>query len=87
MSVQVTVAVPDEVLNAETGDAAREIAEQFAIEGFKTGQLTTAQVRRILGFQSRLEVYEFLAAHRIAWVDYSAEEAEQERELLKRLVP
>lgn len=87
MSVQVTVAVPDEILNAETGEAPREIVEQFALEGYKSGQLTTAQVRRILGFESRLQVHEFLAAHDVAWVDYGDEEAERERDLLKRVVP
>jgi len=87
MSVQVTVAVPDDILNSETGQASREIVEQFAIEGYKSGQLTTAQVRRILGFESRMEVYEFLAAHKIAWVDYGPEEADREHNLLKKIVP
>jgi hypothetical protein len=87
MSVQVLVNVPNEVINAVTEDASRRIVEQFALEGFKSGQLTTTQVRRLLGFESRLQVYDFLAAHGVAWVDYSDEEIERERELLKRIVP
>jgi hypothetical protein len=87
MSVQVTVAVPEDILNAEAGQASREIVEQFAIEGYKSGQLTTAQVRRILGFETRMEVYDFLAAHKVAWVDYSQEEADRELDQLKKIVP
>lgn len=87
MSVEVTVVVPDEILNADSDAAPREVVERFALEGFKTGQLTAAQVRRLLGFDSRIEVYDFLAAHGIAWVDYDEEEIDSEYTLLKRLVP
>src|SRR5438128_2058410 len=61
--------------------------KQVALDGFRSDQLTTAQVRRILGFESRLEVYDFLAAHGVPWVDYSVEDAERERALLKKVLP
>ncbi len=82
----VTVSLPDEVLSDQGGDIARRVLEQVALEGFKSGQLTTAQVRRILGFDTRMEVHEFLAAHGVPWVDYSVEDAERERELLKKIL-
>lgn len=82
MSVQVLVNVPNEVINASTEDVSRRIVEQFALEGYKSRQLTTAQARRLLGFESRLQFYDFLAAHGVAWVDYSEEEADSERDLL-----
>ena len=83
----VTVSLPDEILLQDSDEVSRSVLEQVALDGFKSGQLTTAQVRRILGFESRLEVYDFLAAHGVPWVDYSVEDAERERALLKKVLP
>ena len=83
----VTVSLPDELLSQDDNEISRKVLEQVALDGFRSGQLTTAQVRRILGFESRLEVYHFLAAHGVPWVDYSIEDAERERALLKKVLP
>lgn len=85
MNVQVTI--PEEVFNQTNEETSRRILEAFALEGYKTKQLTPAQIKRILGFETRLEVYDFLAKNGIAWVDYSPEDAERERSLLRELVP
>ena len=82
-----TVSLPDEIFASDNGDLARGVLEQVALIGFKSGQLTTAQVRRLLGFESRLQVHEFLAARGIPWVDYDEEELRHELETLKKLVP
>ncbi|MEN3333261.1 MAG: hypothetical protein V7641_2626 [Blastocatellia bacterium] len=81
----VTVSLPDDILANDNADIARQVLEQVALEGFRTRQLTVAQVRRILGFRSRLQVYEFLAAHGVAWVDYDEEELQREVETLRKL--
>ncbi len=83
----VTVSLPDEILSSHGKDIPRKVLEQVALEGFKTGQLTIAQVRRILGFESRLQVHEFLASHEVPWVDYDQEELQREVETLGKLVP
>jgi len=83
----VTVSLPDELLSQDDNEISRKVLEQVALDGFRSGQLTTAQVRRILGFESRLEVYDFLAAHGVPWLDYSVEDAERERALLKKVLP
>jgi len=83
----VTVSLPDELLSQDDNEISRKVLEQVALDGFRSGQLTTAQVRRILGFESRFEVYDFLAAHGVPWVDYSVEDAERERALLKKVLP
>ena len=87
MEISVKVAIPDELVNGQQGEVARRILEEFALEGFKSGQLTVAQVRRILGFETRTQAHEFLASHSVPWVDYSVEEAERERALLKKFSP
>ena len=84
MSVQVEI--PDSVFQLPAPDVSREVLETVAIEGFRSRQLSTAQVRRLLGFESRFEVYEFLAKRGIPWVDYSAEDVERELETWRELV-
>jgi len=83
----VTVSLPDEILASDSEDVSRKVLEQVALEGFRSGQLTTAQVRRILGFDSRFQVHEFLGAHGIDWVDYTEEELRREIETLGHVLP
>ncbi len=85
--MNVRIKVPDEIFNRTSGDASRQILEAFALEGYKSKQLTAAQVGKILGFQSRAEVLDFLAENKIAWIDYSIEDAERERKLLRKITP
>ncbi len=85
--MSVTVILPNDVLTDQGGDVPRRVLEQVALEGFKSGQLTIAQVRRILGFDSRLQAHEFLASHGVPWVDYDDGELELETETLRQLVP
>jgi len=83
----VTVFLPDDVIADQSGNVQRRVLERVALEGFKSGQLTTAQVRRMLGFDSRLQAHEFLGSHGVPWVDYDNGELELETETLKQLVP
>ena len=83
----IIVSIPEEILASEGDDVARRVLEQVSLEGFKSGKLTIAQVRRILGFQTRMQVHQFLAAHGVPWVDYTVEDAARERELLKKALP
>jgi hypothetical protein len=83
--VPITVSLPDEILNSDSEDISRQVLERVALEGFRSGQLTAAQVRRVLGFASRFQVYEFLAAHGVPWVDYEEEELRQEVETIRKL--
>ncbi len=85
--MNVQVKIPDEVFSSENKETSRQILEIVALEGYTSGQLTAAQVRRILGFETRQEVYDFLAKNGVDWVDYSTEDAERERNLLQGLVP
>jgi hypothetical protein len=64
----ITVSLPDEILSSDTHNLPRKILEQVALDGFQSGQLTTSQVRQILGFDSRMQVHEFLASHGVPWV-------------------
>ena len=64
--MQITVQLPEDIarhLGASHPDLSRAALEGIALEGARSGELTTAQVRRLLGFETRLEVDAFLKAH------------------------
>lgn len=84
MDLEVTI--PDSIFRPGNTEVSREVLEAVAIEGFKSGQLTLYQVRRILGFETRFEVHQFLAQHDVPWVNYSVEDLERESETLKELL-
>jgi len=67
-------------------DLSRSVLEAVALEGFKSGQLTIYQIRLLLGFETRFEVHEFLAANDVPWVNYSVEDAERESKKLRELL-
>ena len=85
--MNVHIDIPEELFNSSAGNVSREVLETVAAEGFRTNQLSTAQVRRLLGFETRFEVHQFLAERGIPWVKYSVEDAHRESELLRKLIP
>ena len=84
MSVQIEI--PESVFQLPTPDISRQVLETVALEGYKTRQLTVYQVRKMLGFETRFEVHEFLAEHGVPWVDHSVQELECERRAMEDLI-
>ena len=57
--MQVTIELPSDVakqLEQKWGDVSRHILETVALEGYQAGQLTTAQVREMLGYETPMEL-------------------------------
>lgn len=57
--MQVTIELPSDVaeqLQQKWGDVSRHILETVAVEGYRAGQLTTAQVREMLGYDTPMEL-------------------------------
>lgn len=48
------------MLAAQTGDVPRAVLEAVAIEAYRTGAITPAQVQQMLGLRSRWETESFL---------------------------
>jgi len=56
----ITVEIPEELagqLIAAGQDPARAALEAIALEGYRSDCLSEAEVRRLLGFEARLEVH------------------------------
>jgi len=54
------------------------------VEEYKAGRLTEAQLRQLLGFQTRQELDGFLKTHEV-WLNFTLEDLERERAALRRL--
>ena len=76
----ITVELPDllaGVLSAEGKDPARAVLEAMALDGYRTEQLTEADLKELLGFETRMEVHEFLKQHSV-FMHYTAEDLDQD---------
>jgi len=84
--MEITLRIPDELarLLGNTGEIERRTLEALALEEFKLGHLSRAELRRLLGFGTRAKLDEFLAAHEV-YGTYTAEDLERERRDLQRL--
>jgi hypothetical protein len=58
----------------------RTALEALAPEGYRTEQISDAETRRLLGFETRMEVHAFLK-ERGAFLHYSLEDAAKDREM------
>ena len=78
--MQINIELPDDVAQGMEGqNLPRALLESFALEGYRSGRLSEEQVRRILGFGTRLGVDGFLKSHGV-YLDYTAEDLERDTE-------
>ena len=65
--MEITLRIPDEFarLFGTTGEIERRVLEALALEEFKLGHLSRAELRRLLGFGTRAKLDEFLTAHEV----------------------
>lgn len=78
--MQITFNLPQDVaedLRAKWGDLPRAALESLALEGYRSGALTHAQLRRLLGFGSRNEVDAYLKQHGV-YLDYTLDDLERD---------
>ena len=64
--MNVTVQIPDDLakrLSASGDDLSRRALEGFALEEYKAGHITKAELRRLLGLEARYELDGFLKLH------------------------
>lgn len=78
--MHITVEIPDNAaadFSAADQDPARALLEAFALEGYRSGRFSEAGVRRLLGFETRFEVDDFLHQHN-AFRPYTMEDLERD---------
>ncbi len=84
--MQITLELPEDIaegLESKWKDLPRVALESLALEAYRSHALTASQLRRLLGFETRMQVDAFLKEHEV--YDYSVEDFEQDRETLRNL--
>jgi hypothetical protein len=84
--MEVTINLPEdvaEVFLADGDSLEREVLKATALEGYREGKLTQAQVRRMLGFATDMQVDAFLKEHEI-YLEYDLEDIKQETDFSLR---
>lgn len=84
--MRITLELPEEIvreLGAKWKDLPRAALESLAVEAYRSRALTAAQLRKLLGFETRMQVDAFLKEHEV--YDFTAADFEQDRETLRRL--
>ncbi len=69
--MQVTIDLP------EDGDFSPRALEALAIEGYRTGAVSETQIKRLLGFKTRLQVHALLKEFRVPY-RYSEADAQED---------
>jgi predicted HTH domain antitoxin len=82
--MQITLELPDDVGLEAMKDLPRAVLESFALEGYRSGKLTEEQVRRLLGYGTRMQVDGFLKEHGV-YLNYGREDLEQDMQTLRQL--
>lgn len=84
--MNVVLHIPDDLAEQlrAGGDVERQALEALALESYRAGRLTKAELRRMLGLGSRYELDGFLKAHDV-YDPYTADDLERERATLQRL--
>jgi hypothetical protein len=87
--MEIIVNIPDELAaSALAGrqDMSRKLLEAYAVEGYKSGELTPHQVGRLLGLETPMEIDDFLK-RRGAYIEYSEAEVTAQRQALQSVLP
>jgi hypothetical protein len=87
--MRIAIELPDDIAAELVGrngaNLSRAVLEKVALEAYRSRELTQAQVRRLLGFEHRLDVEAFLKEHGV-YLDYTLEDLERDRETHRRVV-
>ena len=84
--MQITIELPEDVakeLESKWKDLPCAALESLALEAYRSHALTAAQLRRLLVFETRMQVDAFLKEHEV--YDFTAVDFEQDRETLCQL--
>lgn len=85
--MQITLELPEDIaahLATKGENLPRAALEAFALEEYRSHKLSTAQIRRLLGYQTRMEVDGFLKEHGVE-LEYTLEDLERDREVHREL--
>lgn len=84
--MQITLELPEDIaqgMESKWKDLPRAALKSLALEAYRSHAITAAQLRRLLAFETRMQVDAFLKEHEV--YDFTAAGFEQDRETLRQL--
>ena len=83
--MQIAIELPDDVVNRlPSVNISRRVLELIAADLYRQGRIGAADVRKMLGFSSRWETYEFLKREQ-AYLPYAEDDLDRDAETLRTL--
>jgi predicted HTH domain antitoxin len=85
--MEVTVEIPEDIarqLHTKWDNLPRGVLESLALEAYRSGTLTKMQLRRLLGFQTPMELDGFLKQAGI-YLDYDLSDLRADLETIRRV--
>ena len=78
----ITLSIPEDIAAqlAPQGDLSRVALEGLAIEAYREGKLSTGQMRRLLGYRTRVQVHALLKEHGV-FLHYGPEDLDHDRQV------
>jgi hypothetical protein len=86
VAMQITLELPEDIaqgMESKWKDLPRAALESLALEAYRSRAITATQLRRLLAFETRMQVDAFLKEHEV--YDFTAADFEQDRETLRQL--
>jgi hypothetical protein len=86
VAMQITLELPEDIaqgMESKWKDLPRAALESLALEAYRSHAISAAQLRRLLAFETRMQVDSFLKEHEV--YDFTAADFEQDRETLRQL--
>jgi hypothetical protein len=79
--VQITLNIPEELAAQVIADKDPALAalEAIAVDGYRTQRLTESEVRRMMGYQTRMQVHALLKEHDV-YLHYGMADWEQDKQ-------
>ena len=78
--MRITLSLPDDIaqhLAARGKDPARTTLEALTLDGYRSRTFSEDQLRRMLGFETRMDVHAFLKHHDV-YLNYSSQDLQDD---------
>lgn len=85
--MNISIAVPDDLLEKlqnQWGNVSKRTLEALAIEAYRSGSLTSAEIQRMLNLSSRWHVDDLLKRARL-YFDYTEEDLQHDLDTIREL--
>ncbi len=80
--MQITLELPEDIAAQLVGkgeNLSRAALEALALEAYRAQRLSTSQLRRVLGYETRVEAHAFLKQHGVH-LNYTQDDLEHDRQ-------